>query len=113
MLRVDDVKKALEKAHGNMAAVARAFGVSRSGVWKFCNENEELKEYQKELREAMLDKVEGGLHGNALQGNVTAQIFILKTIGRNRGYVERHEIAGPNGPVEVMVKHVKRDSNTD
>lgn len=113
VLTIESVTKTLEECKGNMAAVGRTLKVTRQAVWDFCDKHDELKAFQRQLRESFVDTVESGLYTNAENGNVTAQIFILKTIGRDRGYVERHEIAGPNGPVEVMVKHVKRDSNTD
>lgn len=112
VLKVKEVRESLEKWKGNMAAVGRAFGVTRQAVWLFCDKHEGLKEYQRELREEFVDNVESGLYKNAISGNVAAQIFILKTLGKDRGYVERQEVAGAGGgPVEVIVKHVKR--NTD
>lgn len=96
-LKVKEVGEALQKKSGNMAAVARSFGVTRQAVWKYVQEHEGLKEVQKELRETFVDEVESGLYQNAISGHVTAQIFILKTLGKDRGYVERSEITGKDG----------------
>lgn len=114
VLTEQGVKEALAEHKGNMAAVGRQFKVSRTAVWQFCDKRIELKEYQRELREGFVDEVENCLYKNATTGNVTAQIFILKTLGRDRGYVERQEVTGANGgAVEVFVRHVKRDSDRD
>lgn len=112
-LTIKKVEEALRKWSGNMAAVGRQCGVTRQGVWDFVQKHDKLKEVQTELRETFVDNIESGLYSEAIKGNVTAQIFILKTLGRNRGYVERQELAGAEGkPLEVIVKHVKRDGTT-
>ena len=40
---------------------------------------------------------ESQLHKQILKGNTSATIFYLKTKGKNRGYVERHEHTGIEG----------------
>jgi uncharacterized protein YabN with tetrapyrrole methylase and pyrophosphatase domain len=104
-LTVKDVKRELEQWRGNMAAVGRALGVTRQGVWDYVQKHEALKEVQKELRETFVDNIESGLYSAAIAGNVTAQIFILKTLGKDRGYVERQEVTGKEGgPVEHILQ---------
>ena len=44
-----------------------------------------------------LDMAESQLHKQILGGNTSATIFYLKTKGKNRGYVERHEHTGIEG----------------
>ena len=40
----------------------------------------------------MLDFAETNLHQQIMEGNTTATIFLLKTRGRKRGYIERQNI---------------------
>ena len=40
----------------------------------------------------MLDFAETNLHQQIQEGNTTATIFLLKTRGRKRGYIERQNI---------------------
>ena len=48
----------------------------------------------KELLNVSLDFVEGKLFEAIDKNNITGIIFYLKTKGKHRGYVERHELAG-------------------
>ena len=77
--------------------MARTFGVTRQAVSRFVNQHPALKAVADECRETFVDNVESALYKEALGGNVTAQIFILKTLGKTRGYVERQEITGKDG----------------
>ena len=45
-----------------------------------------------EIREGMLDNVESVLYRQAMEGNTTSLIFLLKTQAKDRGYTERQEI---------------------
>jgi hypothetical protein len=53
--------------------------------------SEDSEELRQEARETMLDNAETELYEQALNGNTTALIFLLKTQGKGRGYVERQE----------------------
>jgi|SRR5262245_35220994 len=95
-LKADEVEAALRQYAGNLASVGRALGATRSAVCMFVNRNEKLKQVAIECRETFVDNVESAIYKEALNGNVAAQIFILKTIGKSRGYVERQEVASMN-----------------
>lgn len=69
-------------------AVRRA-GVSRSTVYNWKNDDPAFAEAWNDALETMLDNVENAIYTAAMQGNVTAQIFILKTKGKDRGWIER------------------------
>lgn len=117
MARLAKVKvtQAIEKYRGNISAVARAFGVSRTAVYKFCQDTHpELWAFIEEQREIWLDDAESELHRQAMEdGNTTALIFLLKTQGKRRGYVERQEVTGSDGgPLSVRLKW-EDDDNAD
>jgi hypothetical protein len=97
VLTIDGVAEALRRLNGNQAAVGRAFGVTRSSVNEFIKNHPELKSVEQECKQSFIDNVESAIYSQALKGNVTAQIFILKTIGKDRGYVERNEYTGKDG----------------
>jgi predicted transcriptional regulator len=82
----------LRELSGNFSAVARALGVTRAAVSKFVNQRPKLKAVADECRETFVDNVESAIYKQALDGNVTAQIFILKTLGKSRGYIEKHQL---------------------
>lgn len=50
-----------------------------------------------EVRERRHDWVESALFKQIENGNITAIIFYAKTQMKDRGYVERQEITGPDG----------------
>jgi len=56
-------------------------------------DDEEYKQAVQELGDVALDFAESKLHKLIDQGNPAATIFYLKTKGKERGYVERQEIA--------------------
>src|SRR5262245_29234768 len=95
-LKADAVEAALRTYNGNLASVGRALGATRSAVCMFVNRHPKLKEVAHECRETFVDNVESAIYREALDGNVTAQMFILRTIGKDRGYVERQEVASMN-----------------
>ncbi|HJZ54253.1 MAG TPA: hypothetical protein VKE74_04815 [Gemmataceae bacterium] len=78
--------EAVERYHGNLAAVARSFKVSRAAVGEYIARRPELQ--------AILDNAESSLDRAILRGEGWAITLILKTLGKNRGYVERTEIVG-------------------
>jgi hypothetical protein len=87
----NDVLAVMEKYNGNVAAIARHYGVSRGTVYNRINESIELAEALKDSRESIIDDAEAELYKQIKDGNTTALIFFLKTQGKGRGYIERQE----------------------
>ena len=75
-------------------------GVDRSAVYSMMRRHPEVEQALIESREEMLDFAEGKLYQNIANNDNTAIIFYLKTIGKNRGYVERVE-QQHSGRIEV------------
>ena len=96
-MKKQDLVDAIHKYNGNISAVARAFGVTRSTIYSHIEKRPELKDLIQDERESMLDDAESELYKQAKRGNTTALIFMLKTRGKERGYVERQEITGKDG----------------
>jgi transposase-like protein len=84
--------KALEQSLGVVSSACRKIGLHRSTHYKWLNEDQEYKNACDELRDVTLDFAESQLHKQIQEGNTTATIFLLKTLGKRRGYVERQEI---------------------
>ena len=55
-----------------------------------------------DLQDITLDFAESQLHKQIKDGNTTATIFLLKTKGKKRGYIERSEIK-VDGEVESKI----------
>ena len=88
---VADVEPLVDKLNGNVAAIARKLGVTRSTVYARIKESPTLQKRLEDARQTMLDAAENKLHEAVLGGNLTAIIFFLKTQGKDRGYTERSE----------------------
>lgn len=85
------------KLKGNVAAVARAFGVTRQSVSEYINRRPALAALLADAREEMVDNAESALGRAVVSGEAWAVCFTLKTQGKGRGYVERQEITGKDG----------------
>ena len=81
-----DIEEAIVALHGNLAAVAKKFAVSRSTIYKRIGETPTLQEALTDARESMIDHAESILQKNVLNGMETSLIFFLKTQGYKRGY---------------------------
>lgn len=109
-LTVAQVEHALKQTSGNVSAAARALGVSRTAMYNKINNHDSLKEVLTDAREELVDIAETALRSEVLAKNITAIIFTLKTLGKDRGYVERTqtELSGKDGaPLPIAI--VKMD----
>jgi len=93
----NQVIQALQDKHGNLSAAARFLGCDRHTVARYISQYSTVKEVADEERETLIDFAENQLFKQVQDGNITAIIFTLKTIGKSRGYVERQEVTGADG----------------
>jgi len=84
--------KALEKTMGVVSSAAIMVGICRSTHYEWLKTDSEYKQKVEDLENVMLDFAETNLHQQIMEGNTTATIFLLKTRGRKRGYIERQNI---------------------
>ncbi len=99
-LTVATVDDQLNKAFGNISVVAKAFGVTRSAVYDFIKRHPTLKRTMEDAREKLVDDAESALHAAVLNKEGWAVCFTLKTIGKDRGYIERRQIEH-SGKIDV------------
>lgn len=111
---VGQVEQALIATKGLLSLAAERLGCSRECVRQYTLRHEHLMQVRDEARSRLVDSAEMALESAINNQAGWAVCFTLKTLGKDRGYIERSEVTGSNGgAVEVTVKHVKRDSNTD
>lgn len=91
-LHADVVEAKVRELHGNLAAVGRACGVTRTAVHRFIHKRPNLVKVLQEAREVMLDNGESVLYSKVLAGEGWAVRFYLRTQGKSRGYFEKKEI---------------------
>ena len=87
---------ALEKSLGVVTTACRQVGINRTTYYKYLKEDEDFAKQVKDIENIALDFAESQLHKQISEGNTTATIFLLKTKGKSRGYVERSEIVHDN-----------------
>ena len=104
--------EALREKHGNLSAAARFLNCSRNTISRYIEQYPTVKAVADEERETLIDFAENQLFKQVQEGNITAIIFTLKTIGKSRGYVERQEVTGANGGA-IIVDWDSIDNNQD
>jgi len=102
---VDQMKQSLEKA-GTLSGAANALNCSRETVRKYCEEYPELDNAIEVARDKLLDMAENRLWKNVETGHPSSIFFTLKTLGKNRGFVERTETTGRDGRDIVPVLNI-------
>lgn len=89
---VERFKQVIIEQRGNVNNIAKALGIAYTTVYKWANEDNLQSTFQT-ARELKLDELEAVAHERAISGKSDAcLIFMLKTQGKSRGYVEKQEI---------------------
>lgn len=86
------VLKALELSHGVVTNACKKANVSRGQFYRWWNEDDKFRQECDDIQEQAIDFVESQLFKQIQEGNITGQIFYLKTKGKNRGYIEKTQI---------------------
>ncbi len=108
ILKAELVAAALVQLSGNISAVAKRFGVSRASVQEMIAKNPNLQEVLGQARKTMVDNVESRFYADCLKDAPqyqTSRIFFLKTQAKDRGYIEKQEIA-VEGKQMVIVEEI-------
>lgn len=94
----DQVRDALIAAHGMRVSAAKLLGCDWGTVNNYCQEHPDLMEIVKHRRQIKADMAEVVIESNLFHENKflaqRAAEFILKTIGRDRGYGDHVELGG-------------------
>src|SRR5262245_55682098 len=88
-----EVAEAVRASRGLVTLAARRLGCDRKTVLRYADRYPNVAEALEEARELQLDVSEARLFQAIEQGESWAIQFHLRTVGRHRGYSERHEVA--------------------
>ena len=108
--------EALKRCAGNVSEATKQVPIHRSTHYDWIEQDPEYAAAVESIKESLIDRAEGVLHGLIGDGNVPAVLFFLKTQGKKRGYIERTETDVTSGgqPIVFETKVVKnRDLPTD
>lgn len=95
---MEEVLTEFRKCMANVTLTCRHMHISRDTFYEwldkvpeFAAEVQYIKDHERQ------DFVEHALFDRIQKGDTTAIIFACKTLCKNRGYVERHEVVGKDG----------------
>ncbi len=95
------VIQAMQKSLGVVTQACKIVDIDRSTYYAWYNSDEDFKQACDDCSEIALDFAESKLYKQIEENVPTSTIFYLKTKGRKRGYIERHEndttIRNPDG----------------
>ena len=91
------VAQALRDCQGMVYLAARKLGCSPVTIWSYRKRFKTVRDAVRQKRGELVDAAELALVKGVQQGQPWAVTFVLKHLGRRRGYVERREVTGKNG----------------
>lgn len=95
--------KAIEGSFGNITLIAKRLNVYRSTVYDNIKKFD-LSDMIESEREKIVDLAESKLIENIKAGKEVSIIFLLKTLGKSRGYVEKQELEVQDSIREKVMK---------
>jgi hypothetical protein len=96
---------ALQETKGMMFLAAKRLGCSHETIRRYCKRHPTVQAAKDEQRGEMVDTAELKLWQSIQNGEAWGITLALKTIGKDRGYVERTEQTGRDGaPLNEVVK---------
>lgn len=81
----------LENVMGIVSQAAKRVGIDRTTPYRWRTEDNQFAKDMDEIQNVVLDFAESKLYELVDDKHPTAIIFLLKTKGKDRGYVERQE----------------------
>lgn len=96
--------KAMEKSLGIVKTACENVGIARSTHYLWMEEDANYKAEINDLLELKRDFVESKLLKLVDGGDTAATIFAAKSLLKSRGYIERQEITGADGPVVIKIE---------
>ena len=83
---------------------SKELGCSRMTIYRRAEKDHKVREAIDSFRGQIIDKAELKLETAVMNGEPWAITLALKTIGKNRGYVEKQEVAN-EGEVKVLIEY--------
>jgi Bacterial regulatory protein, Fis family len=113
-LTIKSVAEQIERTQGNISVAARSLAVTRQTLYNYMQASEKLRGLLNDARESMKDAAESALYAAVIEKQAWAVCFTLKTLGKDRGYVEKHEIehGGHIDVTQLSEEELRRIVNT-
>lgn len=102
----------LNSMNGMVYLAARKIGCNPQTIYNRMKTNTAIREACDNARGELIDISEQKLRAAVLNGEPWAVAMVLKTLGKNRGYVERQEVTGADGkPMNIRWVDVEGDTD--
>lgn len=90
---IEEIVKAIEGSRGNKSKIARSLGVERTTIHVYLAKFASVRKAYESECERILDMAEDVVNTAVANGDVDTAKWVLRMQGKDRGYVERQEIA--------------------
>ena len=105
-IKTERIIECLRETNGLISLAAKRVPCAVSTIYQRAKDVQSVQRVIDEKRDELVDYGELSLRNSVLAGDPWAVSFVLKTLGKNRGYVERIEqqIEGAGGgPVVIAI----------
>ena len=114
----EEICSAITMHRGRLGDAARSLGIRSTYIRKVIRENPMVMETWEQAKDVRVDIAETALDKAVKEGDVKAIVFLLSTLGKDRGYSSRVEHTGKDGgEIEVTLnlgrKTIVFDEETD
>ena len=106
------VADALNETRGMVFLAAKKLGCSDVTIYNYAKRYKAVGDALRQQRGQFVDMAELKLWNAVNEGEAWAVQFALRTLGKERGYVERSEVTGKDGN-EFVIKVVYADVDID
>lgn len=106
--RTTERKKMFLEAYKRLMHIsesAKEAGVTRKTIYQWKEKDADFADAMWDIAEAKKDNLETKMYARALEGSDTMLIWMSKTQMRDRGYIEKQEIAH-EGLSQLVISHV-------
>ena len=98
---------ALRHTKGLVSLAAKRLRCDPETIHNYCKRNPSVQQAKVDARGELLDVAELTVWDAIQRGDVQAAISVLRMLGKDRGYGERHEVTGQDGgPVQHAHIHL-------
>ena len=106
----EKVLEAIKGSYGIITTIAERLNCVWQTAKNYINKWPETKEAYEAEREAILDMAESTVYRNIKDGNSQDAKWVLSTLGKRRGFTERHEVTGADGkdlvPEKIKIEFI-------
>jgi AcrR family transcriptional regulator len=101
-IKKDQLIQAIKAFKGNVTDIASSLGISRQTFYNYADQDNEIHDLWMDQRQVIIDLAESKLLKLIDQENPQVIMFALKTLGKDRGYIEKQEVDQTNKTVNII-----------